>query len=64
MMGLMEQHKASTILVFALLCSMQSYYSDDGVKPSTFLQHLVVGDKAYVLLWSATEYQTALSALR
>ena len=24
------------------------YYSDDGVKPSTFLQHLVVGDKAYV----------------
>ena len=24
------------------------YYSDDGVKPSTFLQHLLVGDKAYV----------------
>ena len=24
------------------------YYSDDGVKPTTFLQHLLVGDKAYV----------------
>ena len=24
------------------------YYSDDGVKPSTFLQHLLVGDKAHV----------------
>ena len=24
------------------------YYSDDGVKPSTFLQHQLVGDKAYV----------------